>query len=198
MVVAGGCTQQADGNPNPTDDPGDTAGAEGHPEVPAVEEPLDVDPFVNRPCDLIVEDVLVKVDMDPADPDSDPDNSIGPTCVWLGDRSDAKPTDQMGLLIGIPLLIREDGDGLAGTYRAYEAGQLAYLEMVEVPGHPEYQAAFSAGDDRRAQGHYPLEVAVADDLALEIQYTNETDPGNAEENALKVAAAVLDALKRGE
>ncbi|MFC6871039.1 DUF3558 domain-containing protein [Haloechinothrix salitolerans] len=194
-LVAGSCSEATEGAPS-------GAGAipspssESSESVPKVDDPLDVEPFLDRPCELVDPAALSKVgNFKPgsADVDSKAAKKLtGPSCSWhaKGSGPDA------GLAIGT--VHRDNGTGgIKGVYAGKEQGFIERLEPVEIPGHPGYPAAYAGGEDEFSRGRCPLAVGITNDLSIMVSITDRAHPERACSAVLKVAASALEALKKG-
>lgn len=204
-VALAGCSDDGGQDPfNPpgqTDEtPGSTIPNGGPTNVPKVTNPLNVEPFLTRPCDLVDDKTVAEVgDMDPPEQDVDSERAkrlIGPNCTWIA--------KERGPDIGLEIHTvhrdkAEEGlKGIGGVYAGYEGGVLDYLTPVEIPGHPGYPAVFAGKNSDKELGVCPLSLGVADDLAIAMRVTNPDDPSQDTCPAtLKVAASVLQTLKTG-
>ncbi len=188
-VAVAGCTGETPGTPKPT--PGTapssaSSAAPDDPNVPKVANPLDASAFVSEACKLLPAASAAELGFtEPGEPKNDTSN---PSCSW-GIRGKA---DSMQIILGSGN--REKGmGGLAGLYKAKEAGQLRFLEPgPEVDGYP---TVYYGLQDRRAGGNCDLSVGIADDLTVSAHaggYENEQDSCG---NAQKAASAVIKTLK---
>lgn len=201
-VALAGCSDGGDGDvfnpPGQTDQPpGTTTSNGGQPNVPKVANPLNIEPFLTRPCDLVDDKTVAEIgEMQSPEQDVDSERAkrlVGPNCTWIA--------KERGPDIGLEIhtVHREQGGlGIGGVYAGYEGGVLDYLKPVEIPGHPGYPAVFAGQDSDKELGVCPLSVGIADDLVIAMRVTNPDDPSQDTCPAtLKVAASVLQTLKAG-
>lgn len=201
MLLAGvlaGCSDKAEGNPTaPQPSVSDThPPVRGNSDVPKVTNPLDADPFLGNPCDLVDKGVLAEVgDMKGGEPDVDSQMAkelTGPGCKWFS--RDLGPS----VSLVIETVHRDNGTGgIKGVYDGKDAGLIARLEPVEVPGHPGYPAAITADERELSSGKCPLNVGIADDLLFVVIVNDDEKPSSACAAAKKVAGSVLERLKGG-
>lgn len=191
-----GCTNQTDGNPSASGGESESAPPGASDNVPSVAEPLNVAPYEKRPCALVEKDVIASLgNLGPGKADissEDAKRLIGPNCDWSSRES------VLSIGVVIDTIHRDHGSGgIKSVYAGKEQGLIEYVEEVTVPGHPGYPAAFSAAKDERDDGEYSLKVGVTDNLLIIVSSTNRDNPKKARPAALKVAASVLDTLKKG-
>lgn len=177
--------------------PGKTSPNAGQPGLPKVANPLNAEPFLARPCDLVDKQTVAEIgDMKP--PESDPDSErakklVGPNCTWL--------PKERGPHIGLEIhtVHRKLGKGgIDSVYAGHQGGLTDYLKPVEIPGHPGYPAVFAGQDSDKQLGTCPLFLGIADDLVVAMRVTNADEPSQDTCPAtLKVAASVLQKLKTG-
>jgi hypothetical protein len=200
-----GCTDD-NGDPfNPGQNgqlPGSTTSSAGQPNVPTVANPLNADPFLDRPCDLVDNKTVAEIgDMKPPEPDVDSERAkrlTGPICDWYA----KDPSAGRGISLAIHTVHRDKaGEGLKGIGGIYEGkknGLFDYLEPVEIPGHPGYPAVFAGSQSDKEAGECPLFFGVADDLAIVVRVSDQRDsPQDTCPPTLQVAASVLQTLKTG-
>lgn len=191
-VIAGGCAAETEGAPSANQSsPGASAS-----NVPQVENPLNAEPFLDRPCDLVDRAVLSGIgDFKAGKPDVNSEAAkklIGPSCNWHSRGS--------GLDVGLAIstVHRDTGTGgIEGVYAGKEAGLIDRLKPVEIPGNSGYPAAFAGDNYDFERGRCPLTVGITNELAFTASVTSEGNPKEACSAALKVAASVLDTLKEG-
>lgn len=187
-VVAAGCSAPTAGTAQPA--PGSASGTAPDSRAPKVTDPLDPAAYLGKPCALVPESVLAPLRY-PAQGEatvSGPFAEAGPGCGWqIG-------AEGLSVQIIIGTGNRDQGmGGLAGIYRAKDAGQLGFVDPApSVAGHP---AVFSDLSDRRAHGNCTLWVGLSDDLAFATAaqgYQGEKDSCQVAET---VAGAVVGTLK---
>lgn len=166
-----------------------TASATG---VAPIAKPLDPTPFLRRPCDLVAKSALAEMGFtEPGEPDTDSKlakDIAGPSCGWR-DRGN-------GISIVMHTVNQKNGNGgLVPVYDSLEVGLLAFVDPVEVPGHPDYPAVEAGENDERSKGDCPVYVGIRDDLVFVVQSNYFTTPATGCSDAKKMAAAVLDTLK---
>lgn len=202
VFVLAGCSDGDNGGPfNPPGQtgqpPGSTTASTGDPSVPTVANPLNADPFVDRPCDLVDEQTVTEIgEMKPPEEDTTSESAkrlVGPNCTWF--------PKERGPDIGLQIhtVHREHGKGgIDAVYAGHRGGLTDYLEPVEIPGHPGYPAVFAGQASDKEPGHCPMYLGVANDLVIALSVTDldgtmqDTCPAT-----LKVAASVLQTLKAG-
>lgn len=180
--------------------PGTTAPNAGQPNVPKVANPLNVAPYVDRPCDLVDKATLAEIgEMDPPEPDVDSDMAkrlTGPTCQW--DATNGELDVRVSIQTVHSQYAAPNLKGIAGIYGGKESGLVDYLEPVEIPGHPDYPAVFAGQNTDKEFGGCPLYVGVADDMVFVARVSDRSEsPKDACPATLKVAASVLQTLKTG-
>lgn len=187
--LASGCTTTADGTPTgapPTDDSGTSAtSGEGSGDgAPRVENPLDAEPFLQRPCSTLSQDQLTTLAVSrPGTPTTSGAvaESAGPFCTWL--------ISEQGGSIGIGFITGNEG-GLSDNYRA--RGDFAYFEPTTVE---EYPAVFTERVDRRDTGSCTIIVGITDTLTFRATETGQLDPRGACDRAKQVAAAAVTTMR---
>ncbi len=120
---------------------------------PVDQPPLDVEPFLNRPCDVLTPEQAAEWTV--SNPEQVPDERAysGPACEF-------QPDDFYRVSFGIAIM---NGDGLESVYQRRDTLQL--FEPTEVAGYP---GAFNDSADRRSGGDCGLTVGVAEDRALDV------------------------------
>lgn len=184
------CSEETGGTPQ-------TPGAQTSEQqaVPPVASPLSADQYLGKPCDLIARsEVKALGSEEQGEPDVDSDmarNLTGPTCTWN--------TRDGWFDVAVATVHRdkaaENLKGIAGIY-AEKAG-LAEFQPVEIPGSPGYPAVIAREDVDISGGSCPVYVGIANDLTFIAGMKNRTNPDIACQDAIKVASAVMDTLKKG-
>lgn len=167
--------------------------------MPQVQNPLDVSRFLSNPCRLVGPRIISDIgDFDPGEPDVDSDhakNLLGPGCGW-----DSKDRTQ-DISLRIDTVHKAHAGkglkGIDGVYASKEDGMMDYLQPIEFAGHPGYPAAIAGSQEDIAAGDCTVYVGIANDLVYLASVVNENSPDQACPAAQKVAAAVLDTLKKG-
>ncbi len=120
---------------------------------PVDQPPLDVEPFLNRPCDVLTPEQAAEWTV--SNPERVPDERAysGPAC-------DFEPDDFDRVSFGVAIT---NGDGLESTYQRRDTLQL--FEPTEIAGYP---GAFNDSADRRSGGNCGLTVGVTEDTALDV------------------------------
>ena len=120
---------------------------------PVDQPPLDVEPFLNRPCDVLTPEQAVEWTV--SNPERVPDERIytGPACEF-------EPDDFDRVSFGTTIRMT---DSLEGLYQRRDTLQL--FEPTEAAGYP---GAFNDAADTRSLGSCGLTVAVAEDRALDV------------------------------
>lgn len=194
-----GCSDKDRGSPQP---PGlSQPPSESQPPVDnlGVKSPLNVRPFLDRPCDLVDKQTVAEFGKMKAEPDVNSDrakNLTGPLCDWSSDDLDG-PSLSLAIQIPTNEAAPEGSKGIRGFYRGHESGLTNYLEPVQIPGQPGYPAVFAGSDVQKESGHCSLFVGVTDTLTTVIGVTIDNNYSEACAGSLKIAASVLDTLKKG-
>ncbi len=197
VVFLSACSPETSGKAQSSEQT-NTSGAQtgdGNPADISVADPLDVEAFIGRPCDLVGKRVVRELGGGvPNEPKGELAERLGPTCEW-----ELKSNGQY-FYVSIGTVARDmGGRGLAELYENIEAGMNGYVESVKIPGHPDYPAAYGTlGEDERPAGYCPVNVATSNDLAITVSFENVSEPDRACSSALKVAASVIDTLKKGD
>jgi hypothetical protein len=146
---------------------------------PVGQPPLDVEPFLNRPCDVLTPEQAAEWTVSSPVPVPDDRTYTGPACEF-------EPDDFYRVSFGTTIHMI---DGLESVYQRRDTLQL--FEPTEVAGYP---GAFNDSADRRAGGDCGLTVGVAQDRALDVlisvrdrQSPEYTDP-------CPVAARIMDQM----
>jgi hypothetical protein len=202
-TVLAGCSDD-DGDPFTTGQntplPGSSVPNAGQPNVPKVASPLNVEPYVDRPCDLVDKATVAEIgDMDSPQPDVDSDMAkrlTGPTCQW--DATNGNLDIRVSIQTVHSQYAAPGLKGIAGIYGGKQNGLVDYLEPAEVPGHPGYPAVFAGQNSDKEFGGCPLYVGVADDMVFVARVSDRSEiPQDTCPATLKVAASVLQTLKAG-
>ncbi|MGH3951477.1 MAG: DUF3558 domain-containing protein [Pseudonocardiaceae bacterium] len=199
LVAAGllaGCSEATPGEPQPGSVTETRPDGGGNTDVPKVASPLDVEPFLAKPCDLVSESILGEMGFTkPGEADIDSKEAkklIGPSCSWFA------PDGGPNMHVAIHTPKRDNGNGgLASVYENKELGIFEFLTPTEVPGHPDYPAVFAGSKDYRAEGECTMFVGISDDLEFATGVKDRNNPAAACPAAQKVAAAVIETLKEG-
>lgn len=190
-----GCSSETTGKAQDSSSNADASGQASGGSSPnlKVSNPLDVDPFVERPCALVPRRAVAELGGGTShEPKGAVSNRLGPSCTW-----DLKTKGQQ-FHVSLGTVAREmGGHGLAELYANARAG-LGYIDPTKIPSYPEYPAAFGTFDkDKRSEGYCPLNVGTSNDMVVTVSFENREQPSQACSSALKVAASVLDTLKKG-
>ncbi|PXY33808.1 DUF3558 domain-containing protein [Prauserella flavalba] len=196
-LLASGCATEEPGTPTPSSPTsnGESGTSAAGADVPPVANPLDASAYLDRPCDLVPQNVMDGLSYtEPGNALTAEENSTaalsGPGCGW-----NVRGRGQ-SVVVGIQTGNQQDGiGGLQGIYDAYQDGQFEYYEPTTVGDYP---AAFSDISDKRDRGSCAMYVGIADDLTYSVYagpYTD--DPDEACPVAEQVAGAVIDTLKGG-
>jgi hypothetical protein len=120
---------------------------------PVGQPPLDVEPFLNRPCDVLTPEQAAEWTV--SNPERVPDERTytGPACEF-------EPDDFYRVSFGTTIRMM---DGLESVYQRRDT--LPLFEPTEVAGYP---GAFNDSADRRSGGDCGLTVGVAEDRALDV------------------------------
>lgn len=191
MLVAAavaGCSTSTPGIAQPA--PSSTAASAPDSRAPKVKDPLDPAAYLGKPCALVPQSVLAPLRY-PAQGEATvtgPFAEAGPGCGWqIG-------AEGLSVQIIIGTGNRAQGmGGLAGVYRAKDAGQLGFVDPA--PSVVGYPAVFSDLTDRRAKGDCNLWVGLADDLAFATAAQGYQGEQDSCQVARTVAGAVVGTLK---
>ncbi len=200
ITVLTSCSDETGGDPSPAgQEDGSTNGGSmtRESEVPQVEEPLNAEPYLKRPCDVVAKSVINSVgSMRPGEPDVNSEaakNLTGPSCGWF-----SKGNERVQFSLVFETVHRDNGTGgIKGVYKGKELGLVDYVRPVEVPGHPGYPAAISGSSGDEQKGECSLAVGITNELLFSVGFSNWENPQQACPSALKVAASALDTLKKG-
>ncbi len=120
---------------------------------PIDQPPLDVEPFLDRPCDVLTREQAAEWTV--SEPERVPDERTytGPACEF-------QPDDPKQVFFGTTIQML---DGLEGVYQRRNTLQL--FEPTEVADYP---GAFNDAADTRSLGSCGLTVGVAEDRALDV------------------------------
>lgn len=194
-----GCSDKTIGSPQ---SPGQSQPS-GQPQQPAddlaVQTPLNVEPFLERPCKLVDEQTVAEFGKMKAEPDVNSDrakNLTGPLCSW---RSDDIGKPRLSVAIQVPQseAAEESLKGIRGVYAGRDDSTTGYFEPVEIPGHPGYPAVFTGGEVDKTTGDCPLFFGVTDTLTVVATVAVDGNYPEGCAGSLKLAASVLDTLKKG-
>jgi hypothetical protein len=195
-LVAVGCsTSTSDGKPLPVltsetssasedVDPGDRelpyAGA------PAVDNPLETDPYQQDPCKALTETQAQELNLN--FPGELQDGALGNSCRF-GGRTDARARVVVSSFGEYPY-------GLSAAYKANEDGKFAFFEVLSaIEGFP---AVAWAEIDDRPNGGCRVEFGTSDEIAFDVavllaqEFVGVKDPC---ESAVLVAGEVLRTMK---
>ncbi|WP_157606540.1 DUF3558 domain-containing protein [Saccharomonospora cyanea] len=159
----------------------------------SVDDPLNVAPFLERPCELVSPDVLVSLGFDPAGGRARTSGNdevaalAGPYCGWSGEK-------EGNLTVSVQSGNTERGvGGLEGIRTLHDQGRFKLWEETNMVGYP---AAYYAMQDMRAQGECAIAVGVAEDMSITVGADFFVDdPSQACSTAENVAANVIETLK---
>lgn len=187
---------------------GDTSGSPQSPEQTATEEipahlkvqdPLNIQPFLRRPCDLIDKKVIAELGEAEGKPEVDTRRAktgTGPLCEW-----DKAVLDDTNLSVAIQVPTSEAAEphlkGIRGIYAGHESQSDTYLEPVPVPAQPGYPAVYAGGNFNKTKGTCPLFVGVTDTLTVVVSTAIDDQYSKACEGSLKMAASMIETLKKG-
>ncbi|WP_043536295.1 DUF3558 domain-containing protein [Saccharomonospora cyanea] len=160
-----------------------------------VSDPLDVAPYLSRPCDLVSPEMLERLGTSPSEatPRLPEDDKItaqtGPGCSWTGENEGS-------VGIGIDSGNKERGvGGLRGLEIARDQGRYKLWEETSIAGYP---AVYMGVRDARHEGDCDLAVGIADDMTFGVSAVSfRENPQKACEVAVEVAADVIENLKAG-
>ncbi|CAM3095261.1 DUF3558 domain-containing protein [Saccharomonospora xinjiangensis] len=158
-----------------------------------VSDPLDITPYLGRPCDLVSPRLLEKLDTSPseANPSLPEDDKVaaeaGPGCSWTGEGEGS-------IGIGIDSGNKERGvGGLRALEMARDQGRYKLWEETSIEGYP---AVYMGVRDARHEGDCDLAVGIADDMTFGVSAISfRENPEKACQVAAEVAADVIGNLK---
>ncbi len=195
-VAAAGvsCSADTDGVAQPVTDEVSASASSVAPER-RVSDPLDITPYLSKPCDLVSPEMLEKLGTSPseANPRLPEDDKIaaaaGPGCSWSGEGEGS-------VGIGIDSGNKERGvGGLRGLEIARDQGRYKLWEETSVAGYP---AVYMGISDSRHRGDCDLAVGIADDMTFGVAAVSfRENPQKACQVAAEVAADVIETLKTG-
>jgi hypothetical protein len=142
------CTTRAAGEPVAIEPPTNERLA-----PPVDQPPLDVERFLNRPCEVLTPEQAAEWTVSNPQPVPDERTYTGPACSF-------EPDDFDRVSFGITIRMT---DSLEGLYQRRDTLQL--FEPTEVAGYP---GVFNDSADRRAGGNCGLTVGIAEDTALAV------------------------------
>ncbi|ASR34002.1 hypothetical protein BAY61_02220 [Prauserella marina] len=164
----------------------DTTGSTPGPGVPRVDIPLQVDHFLETPCDAITKHesrdfVGINVTAEP-----DPSGATGPSCRWGRSLGEAR------IYVGFPQV---SDSGLTALYDE-NGRKFAFFE--EMPPADDYPAVAYGVSDNRDKGECSIRVGMSNESTVDITLilsddrVGELDPCEA---AHEVATAVIGNIK---
>lgn len=195
VLVVAGCGGGVSGSPEPTEDAEPGMGEQGglelpHSGAPAVEDPIDVEPFLEEPCATIDAESLAEAgyDIDEADPDTGA--ALGPVCDWV-------------------FATWEDGSFGASIITASEQGvsvhysrqdELDLFEVLDsIEGHPVVARSES---DARDSGYCTVSVGLRDDLTYTLSLSASHDDGAYHDEpcdtAHELAELAVETMRQGD
>ncbi|MGH3467541.1 MAG: DUF3558 domain-containing protein [Thermocrispum sp.] len=198
LVAASGCSDEVDGSPQSPNQAPPSGQSSAPSDELAVRNPLDVEPFLKRPCDLVDKQIVDRFgDLNPT-PEVDTDRAkefTGPLCEWVDEYALA----QVAVVIEVPMneAAAEQYKGIRGVYAGNEKDPAARFEPVEIQEHPGYPAVINQTDRDVSEGYCPISVGVTDTLTIISSTRNEEDPPKACDGTVAVTASVLANLKKG-
>lgn len=185
-IGLGGCTSQAPGEPSGTNKPTTTS---PNP-VPAITHPLDADPFIDRPCDLLPRKWTAQQGFEKGKLQKQQPGLAGPACSW--DAPIGSDTAEGYVQV---IILTQPRDAGVGGVRGLNStrSQYGFFQLTNVDGYP---AAYADGADQRAAGTTQLGLGVEDDLAIMIVADLfEREPQRSEPLAKAAAKQILKTLK---
>ncbi len=193
-AVSVSCSADTDGVAQPATDEVSASASSAAPER-RVSDPLDITPYLSRPCDLVSPKMLEKLgtSSDEATPRLPEDDKIaaetGPGCSWSGE-------DEGSVGVNINSVNKERGlGGMRGHEIMRDQGWYDLWEETSVAGYP---AVYMGISDSRHRGDCDLVVGIADDMTFGVAAASfRENPQKACEVAVEVAADVIENLKAG-
>ncbi len=160
-----------------------------------VSDPLDVSPYLSKPCGLVSAEMLDELgtslqESEPRLPENDKIAAqSGPYCSWSGEREGS-------ISVAVASKNSERGmGGLRGLEALRDQGRFSLWDETSVSGYP---AVYLGVTDDRARGDCDLAVGIADDMTFSVTAISFYDnPQRACEVASEVAADVIRTLKGG-
>ncbi|MPY78584.1 MAG: DUF3558 domain-containing protein [Actinophytocola sp.] len=199
LLALAGCSSETAGEPagQVSSNSSPSSGSANGGDIPdlTVSNPLNVDPFIDRPCDLVPKRVADSFGGGTGqEAKGELADHLGPSCNW-----DLKGNGRAFHVSLGSETRRMGGRGLVEIYENVKAGIGGYVEPTEIPGHPQYPAAFGTlDDDKRSEGYCPVNIGTSNDMVVTVAFENLVKPSQACPAALRVAASVLDTLKKGD
>jgi hypothetical protein len=194
LALLAGCSQNVPGTPNASTAPGasDTSGS-GAPNNDEIADPLDPTAFLNRPCDLVPQQLLTQLGFTaPGTPDTSSNtakNLSGPNCGWIS------TAESKNMSINVPVLAGgKHGGGIETVFQARDQGGYAYADATKIDGYP---GAYADIADDRAQGDCSLHVGIQNDLTFALSVSGYHDAQDSCGTAAQIADAVIKTLQGG-
>ncbi|CAM3095423.1 DUF3558 domain-containing protein [Saccharomonospora xinjiangensis] len=194
VLFGASCSAGTEGVAQPAVDDTTTSVAGKAPER-KVSEPLDISPYLSRPCELVSPEMLAKLGTSPSEatPRLPEDHKVsaefGPSCDWSGE-------DEGGIGVNINSGNKERGlGGLRGHEMARDQGRYELWEETSISSYP---AVYLGVSDARDRGDCELVVGIADDMTFGVSAVSfYENPEKACRVADEVAADVIETLKSG-
>ncbi|MFF5986181.1 DUF3558 domain-containing protein [Prauserella flavalba] len=155
--------------------------------APGVENPLDIDHFLNAPCDTITSAQMEEYFGSGVERKQRTNASTGPECTWFRDDGNARA----GVAVAFPQVTDQ---GLSALY-GHRDDYAYFNELDPVAGYP---AVAYDGVDGRGEGQCAVRVGTSDEATVDItiylsrQALGSVDPCDA---AHEVATAVVGNIK---
>lgn len=184
LALTSACSETKAGNPIAS-----SSSAAATPTVPAVKLPLDPAAFVDKPCDLVPQQLLSQLGYTDPTPTA-ADSPFGPGCGWI----DVSGSNPKNFSAGLQILKGKRNGGLSSIYQTRDGGGYAFADPTEVSGYP---AAFADTQDRRTQGKCSVYVGIADDLTFSVGVDGYQNAQDSCDTAKQIAAAVITKLQGG-
>jgi len=146
---------------------------------PVDQPPLDVEPFLNRPCNVLTPEQAAEWTV--SNPERVPDKRTytGPACEF-------QPDDPKQVFFGTTIRTM---DSLEGVYQRRDTLQL--FEPTEVAGYP---GAFNDSADTRSLGSCGLTIKVAEDSALDVLVSVNNRQSPEYTDPCPVAARIMEQM----
>ena len=146
---------------------------------PVDQPPLDVEPFLSRPCNVLTPEQAAEWTVSNPEPVPDERTYTGPACEF-------QPDDPKQVFFGTTIRTM---DSLEGVYQRRDTLQL--FEPTEVAGYP---GAFNDSADTRSLGSCGLTIKVAEDSALDVLVSVNNRQSPEYTDPCPVAARIMEQM----
>ncbi|WP_040922204.1 DUF3558 domain-containing protein [Saccharomonospora xinjiangensis] len=194
VILAISCSASDDGFARSTENKSIVVSSSNHPQR-RVSEPLEISPYLSRPCDLVSSQLLGKLGTSPdkSNPrlpkDDEVAAGVGPSCSW-------KIEGEGSIGIGIASEnARRGAGGLRALELLREQGRFKLWEESSVSAYP---AVYFGVRDARTEGDCDLAVGIADDMTFSVAAIGfSSGDQQACDVADEIAADVIANLRKG-